>query len=131
MSLYILSKDMLIKLLETIKVREAEIYRDVCRLHGIDVKERYNFNKMNREELIALICKLESILNDDAEYYHELLYERGFVSQKLCDVQTCYSFSPYLMKSCSQCNMCLCDTHNNGKIFANLCFKCQTKIIVS
>lgn len=131
MSLYILSKDMLIKLLETIKVREAEIYREWCSLYGMQVEKKRDYNKMNRGELVAMICKLETLLNDEAEYCAELLYDRGVVNLRLCDVQTCYNFSPYHMNKCSQCSMCLCNAHNFGKIFANLCFKCQTKIIIS
>jgi hypothetical protein len=122
---------MLIKLLETIKVREAEIYREWCILYDIKVNDKPNYNKMSRKELFNMICKLESVLNDEAEYYAEMLYVSGFYNLKICDVPTCYNFSPYHMNKCSQCSMCLCNAHNFGKIFANLCFKCQTKIIIS
>jgi len=69
MSLYILNKDMLIKLIETIRVREREILKRVCVSYNLKTLDEPDYRKMNKKQLIETICNLKDLYYEEVEIY--------------------------------------------------------------
>jgi hypothetical protein len=136
MSLYNLNKDMLIKLINTIENREAKILRQICKLNGIKVMKKIKYDyKTTKDDLINILCKLGYFYNYEVMYYSELLGINGSFVLYICDITTCYNFiigsyNKGKTNVCYLCKKCLCESHNQGKIFAGLCNICWTKKLI-
>lgn len=127
MSLYDLNKDMLIMLIESIKIKEAEILKEVCVLHGLEVYDKPDYRKMSKEKLIETVCRLEEKYHNDAEYYCTILSTNLEIEKiYMCQNPICYKYSLlHKLYICFVCHITYCEEHNENKIFAHICYKCD------
>ena len=92
--------------------------------------EKSDLHKLNKDELILLVCEIQKRLKKELELKDNILCFAE-VKYYVCVVQNCGAFfvkhryNILEVSICEKCSLCLCSEHNNGRIFANRCITCQ------
>ena len=92
--------------------------------------EKCDLYKLNKDELILLVCEIQKKLKKELELKDNILCFAE-VKYNVCIVPDCGAFfvkhryNLLEVSICEKCSLCLCSEHNNGRIFANRCLTCQ------
>ena len=92
--------------------------------------EKSDLHKLNKDELILLVCEIQKKLKKELELKDNILCFAE-VKYYVCIVRDCGAFfvkhryNILEVSICEKCSLCLCSEHNNGRIFANRCITCQ------
>jgi hypothetical protein len=92
--------------------------------------EKSDLYKLNKDELILLVCKIQKMLKKELEIKDDILC-MAEVKYWRCAHPHCdffcvkYRYNIMEVSICEKCSICYCSKHNNGRIFANKCITCQ------
>ena len=92
--------------------------------------EKGDLRKLNKDELILLVCEIQKKLKKELEIKDDILCFAE-IKYWICAYPDCGAFfvkhrhNLFDVSICEKCSLCLCSEHNNGRIFANRCLTCQ------